>query len=161
MGMIEAIVAPQGAGLEVAEFPARLAELFASGGTEALLAAENLTWDMIEVMPDFAADDPEGAEFTKWWWLEQIREARGEEEAEEVRKTWDSAVAAGRAKPAPEAGFKDKLEAALAPPKPEPEAGAEPKPEPEGAPKAGLPAVVIQAPPLVPQPTLDDALAVR
>jgi Family of unknown function (DUF5906) len=31
--------------------------------------------------------------------------------------------------------------------------------EAEPAPKAGLPAVVIQAPPLVPQPTLDDALA--
>jgi hypothetical protein len=114
--MTEPVIASQGlkAALEVAEFPGRLAGLFASGGTEALLAAENLTWDMTDFMSDPWDDDPEGAEFTKWWWLEQIREARGEDEAEEVRKTWDDAVAAKRAKPAPKADLKDKLEAATA-----------------------------------------------
>jgi hypothetical protein len=150
-------VAPKAAP-KAAEFPMHLVGLFEAGSTEALLEAKGLTWDMIDFMSDFVEDDPAGAEFTEWWWLDQIEKARGKEEAEEVRKTWDNAVAAGRAKPAPEVGFKDKLEAALAKPKPQPEAGAEPKPEPEGAPKAGLPAVVT-APPLAPQPTLDDALA--
>jgi Family of unknown function (DUF5906) len=65
--------------------------------------------------------------------------------------------AAPKASAEPEADFKDKLEAA----QPKPEVQAEPdEVEAVAEPvKAGLPAVVISAPPLVPQPTLDDALA--
>jgi hypothetical protein len=111
--MTEAISKVEAVAPKAAEFPMHLVGLFEAGSTEALLEAEGLTWDMIDFMSDFVEDDPAGAEFTEWWWLDQIEKARGKEEAEEVRKTWDNAVAAGRAKPAPEVGFKDKLEAAL------------------------------------------------
>jgi hypothetical protein len=105
-----------GAGAEPPD-PARLAALFASGSTEAMLEAESLTWDMIDIAPDFAMDDPEGAAFTQWWWLDQIKEARGEDEAEEVRKAWDGEVARKRvAREAKQRSgdFKDKLDVALA-----------------------------------------------
>jgi hypothetical protein len=143
--MTEAVVAPKAA--PEAGPAGRLLALYAKAlyvpGTEPEVTAETekLTLGMINETAGWLKHHPEeawGAEVVRAWWLAKVREARGEEETEEVAKAWEEAF--GRVKAEPEAQ-----------PEPEPEPAQEPV-------KAGLP-VVIQPPLLVPEPTIDDALA--
>jgi hypothetical protein len=89
-------------------------------GTEPEVTAETekLTFGMINETARWLKN-PEAApwaEVVQKWWLHQIKEARGEEEAQEVERAWTDAFEKGKAEPEPaaEPDFAAKLDAATA-----------------------------------------------
>lgn len=125
-----------------------LVSLYADGSDAAMAAATNLTLEMIAETAEWFDGrglGPEAAEKVRAGWLNQIRLAGADAEAEAFDRRWAAAFEKERAE----------LKAAIA----ERAERAEPEDEAQPA-KVGLPAVVLPPPPLQPpKPNWDEAVA--